>query len=131
MTFLKNDGGWSLTPDPKVKRWYVWLALAYLILAIYGSFVPFHFRWLSGEVALERWRQVLSVGPKIQSRTDVAANVLLFIPLAFLWMGALCVNRSRRFGFLMGLILVPVCFLLSSSIEFAQLYFPRRTSSIS
>src|ERR1700730_14144652 len=118
MTSLKNDETWSSTPDPKVKRWYAWLALAYLVLAIYGSFVPFHFRWLPWEVAMERWRQVLLIGPQIQSRTDVAANVLLFIPLAFLWMGALCVNRSRRFCFSMGFILVPFGFFLSPSVEF-------------
>jgi len=112
-------------------RAYLWLAGIYLMLAVYGSLVPFQFRWLAWDEVLQQSQQLRLAHLRIQSRTDFVANVLLFIPLAFLVMGAVCVDRPPGRAIVAGLILVPLCAALSGGIEFVQIYFPPRTPSAS
>ena len=85
----------SLTP----KRTYITLSLCYLAFVIYGSLIPFQFRSLPIEEAINRFRHLPYLNLGIQSRADFVANILLFIPLSFFLMGvwrARCRSRHRN-----------------------------------
>jgi glycopeptide antibiotics resistance protein len=126
-----NFSAFAMSRGFRPGRWYAGLAVVYLVLVIYGSLVPLHFQRVPWDVALERWRQDPLMPLKIYSLTDFAANVLLFVPLAFLWMGALSIDRPWPMACLAGLIVVVLCAALSSGIEFTQIFFPPRTTSSS
>jgi glycopeptide antibiotics resistance protein len=96
------------------------------LLAIYGSLVPFKYTPVTWDAAFEQWHRVRLVPLTVHSRTDFAANVLLFIPLAFFWMGALCADRPRSSGWLWAILLIPAGAALSAAIEFTQIFFPPR-----
>jgi glycopeptide antibiotics resistance protein len=57
-------------------------------------------------------------------------NVLLFVPLTFLTMGALTCDRSRTIRLIAAPVLVPASACLAASIEFAQTWFANRTVSL-
>lgn len=106
------------------------LALAYLVFVIYGSLVPLHFH---GRPLAEAWQdflhiRYLSLG--IGSRADWVANILLFIPLAFLWLGVLWHRRSFLLRAAAALLVLGAGVGLSVGIEFTQLFFPPRTVSL-
>ena len=63
------------------------------------------------------------------SRADWMANLLLFVPLTFLWMSALGAGGGRLQSVLATLLLIPAATALSLGIEFTQLFFPQRTVS--
>ena len=64
-----------------------------------------------------------------RGRTSLA-NVLLGVPLGFCLLGARRVDRPGRGAAVRaGLVLWPGCVALAAAVEFAQLYFPGRTSS--
>ncbi|OGW61675.1 MAG: hypothetical protein A2V83_02150 [Nitrospirae bacterium RBG_16_64_22] len=104
-------------------------ALAYLLFVIYGSLVPlrFHARPLSEAWSAFLGIRYLSLG--IASRADWVANILLFVPLAFLWLGVLWPGgRTSRIA--ASVLVLFACVGLSAAIEFAQLFFPPRTVSL-
>jgi glycopeptide antibiotics resistance protein len=110
-------------------RHYSWLALGFTAFVIYGSLLPFHFAPMPLGDAFGKFWSVVRAPLMIGSRSDFATNVLLFIPLGYLLMGALTVDRPP-FGRLATSVLVPfACALFSASIEFTQLYFPPRVTS--
>ena len=104
-------------------------ALAYTAFVIYGSLVPLHYRALPWEDAVARFAAIPFLQLGIASRADWVANLLLFIPLTFLWLGVLAAGRGRARTALISLLLIPVAFGLSLGIEFTQLFFPQRTVS--
>lgn len=101
-----------------------------MVLAAYGSLVPLQFTPLSFSAALERFAEIPMPGLEVQSRTDWATNVLLFVPIGFFAVGALCVDRRRRLAVLATVPVAACCAALSATIEFAQLWFPPRTASL-
>ena len=106
-------------------------ASGYLLFVIYGSLVPLHFRPMAMEDALAEFRAMPYLQLGIASRADWVANLLLFIPLAYLWCGALAPrSHSRGKDLLVCLLVVSACVGLSLAIEFTQLFFPPRTVSI-
>lgn len=111
-------------------RGLLWLgALAYSAFVIYGSLVPLHFRALPWDVAVSRFGAIPFLKLGIGSRADWVANLLLFIPLTYVWMGALTAGGGRLRGVLATLALIPAAIALSVGIEFTQLFFPQRTVS--
>lgn len=104
-------------------------ALIYTAFVLYGSLVPLDFHGLSWDEATMRFATIPFLTLGIGSRADWVANLLLFIPLSFLWMGVLAVRASPRRTLLVSLILIPVLIALSIGIEFTQLFFPQRTVS--
>lgn len=106
------------------------MAAAFLALALYGSLVPFHFRALPIGEVIDRFRTINYYQLGIESRSDWVANILLFIPLSFLAMASLCVDRRRGFGPLVAPIVVASCGAASLAIEFTQICFPPRTVSV-
>ncbi|MDP1929303.1 MAG: VanZ family protein [Thiobacillus sp.] len=111
-------------------RGMLWLgALAYSGFVIYGSLVPLDFRALPWNEAVSRFAAIPFLHLGIGSRADWMANLLLFIPLTFLWMGALTAGAGTLRTSLATLALIPAAAALSMGIEFTQLFFPQRTVS--
>ncbi len=105
------------------------LALAYTAFAIYGSLVPLDFRPLPWDQAWTQFQQVPYLNLGIGSRADWVANILLFIPLAFLWLGALWHSNSAIKLLSTTAVLIGAA-LLTTGIEFTQQFFPPRTVSL-
>src|SRR3990172_4664582 len=115
---------------PPRRPHYAVMALGYMALAIYGSLVPFDFRPLALEDAVARFREIRYLPLGLASRSDLVANILLFIPLGYLLMAAWCADR--RWVFCLGAAPVVIAFAagLSVAIEFTQLFFLPRTVSL-
>ncbi len=112
-------------------RGVFWIvALAYTVFVIYGSLVPLDYHAIPLDEALSRFRQIPFLRLGIASRADWVANLLLFIPLTFLWMGALVQGRGAAASIVASLAMVVCAMMLSATIEFTQLYFPQRTVSL-
>ncbi|MDY7009923.1 MAG: VanZ family protein [Planctomycetota bacterium] len=110
-------------------RIYLILLAIYFGLVVYGSLVPLEFRYVSFEQAIRKFREIPYFHVGIQSRSDLVANFLLFVPLTFLAMGALTRENRRRAKLLIALSIAVTTALLSAAVEFAQIYFPARTVS--
>ena len=121
----------SLTPQSHGStRGLLWMAaLVYTAFVIYGSLVPLEYRAIPWNEAVERFGNIRFLNLGIGSRADWMANLLLFIPLTFLWMGAWVAGKKNVLGVFAALALVPLAILFSVAIEFTQLYFPQRTVS--
>ncbi len=104
-------------------------AFLFSIFAVYGSLVPLRYQSLELAEALERFRQVPMLQLSVDSRADWVANLLLFMPLGFLWLGACSLDRPKWLGLLYAIIVVPACTAVSVGLEFTQLWFPPRTVS--
>jgi glycopeptide antibiotics resistance protein len=105
------------------------LAAAVAILIAYGSLYPFVFHdagLLKADVShfLASWRQ------PPESRGDILANLLLYIPLGLT--ATLAFGRSRTLGAVLGTVLAVLAgCALSLSIELAQFYDAGRVSAFS
>jgi len=123
-----------VTAEQNTNRWQKKLlilsAFAYLSFVIYGSLVPLNVRSLSFEEAWSAFVNIPYLELGIGSRADWVANILLFIPLAFLWQGVIWPLRGAFYRFLSALGLWGACILLSILIEFMQVFFPPRTVSL-
>ena len=106
-----------------------WAGLAYLAFVIYGSLVPLHFKPMSLDQAIAQFREVPFLQLGIGSRADWVANLLLFIPLTFLWSGALGYRRGLPARVLVSMFVFCVAVALCLGIEFTQQFFPPRTVS--
>jgi glycopeptide antibiotics resistance protein len=111
-------------------RTHLWLAgLGYLLFVVYGSLVPLDFRPMSLDVAIAAFQEIPWLRLGIGSRADWVANLLLFIPLAFIFTGALSHGRGVLVRLLASLFVLAAAVGLSLGIEFTQLFFPQRTVS--
>jgi VanZ family protein len=100
-----------------------WLLAVIVFLIVFGSLYPFSFS-LEGAGALERLAELPRAGT---TRSDVAANVLLYLPLGtcLAW---LLEPRHGAARAVLGATLTAAA--LSFAIEFAQLYETRRVASL-
>ena len=111
-------------------RSLLWLAaLIYTVFVIYGSLVPLDFHALPWDEAVARFREIPFLKLGMDSRVDWSTNLLLFIPLTYLWMGALSAGANHLRRALLTLMLLPGAAALSVGIEFSQLFFLQRTTS--
>jgi glycopeptide antibiotics resistance protein len=104
--------------------------LIYLAFVIYGSLVPLDFHY---HPFAEAWRVFSAIRYRelgIESRADWVANILLMIPLSFVWLGVIWRRHEPGLQVLSALLILAACIALSVFIEFAQVYFPPRTVSI-
>ena len=111
------------------RGWIVSIAIGYTLFVVYASLVPLEYRGLPLSAAVDRFAAIPYLDLGIRSRADWVANILLFVPLAFLWLGTLWSASSAR------CILATVAVVLSSvvlslAIEFTQIFFPPRTVSL-
>jgi len=100
-----------------------WLLAVIVFLIAFGSLYPFSFS-LAGADVLERLGELPRAGT---TRSDVAANVLLYLPLGtcLAWL------LGARFGAAAAVATATlIAAALSFAIEFAQLYETRRVASL-
>jgi VanZ family protein len=105
-------------------------ALVYLVFVIYGSLVPLLYVPIPLSEAWHKFQQIPYLDLGVQSRADWVANIVLFVPLSFLWTGILSATGGvarRVFG---TAFVLAACVGLSLAIEFTQLFFPQRTVSM-
>lgn len=107
---------------------YGWLTLAFAAFVIYGSLVPLHFHQRSFAEGWHHFRWCMSQPINFDQRSDWLANILLFIPLSFLAIGWLTVDRGRRYWPV--LIILPCCTILSATLELTQCWFPPRNTDV-
>jgi len=99
-------------------------------ISIYGSWVPFHFASKSLFQALADFAQIKLFLPA--SRSDWAANFLLFLPVGFLGTGICQIDRGgpRRYWLLPVLLVTGISCMASVLLEFSQEWFPDRVPSV-
>jgi VanZ family protein len=118
-------------PVAPTRRQYGVATVLFAIFAVYGSLVPFQFRPLPFDEAVFRFSNVRYLQLGIASRADFVANILLFVPFGFLFMGALRLDRRPWLGSLAAAVfVVGAASALSVAIEFTQEFFPPRTVSL-
>lgn len=105
------------------------VAVAYLAFVLYGSFVPIRIAPLSFEEALTAFRHAPWLDLRTGHRSDWVANVLLFVPLACLWLGAVWPARAVA-RVLASVAVFAGSAALAVSIEFTQVFLPSRTVSL-
>jgi len=108
----------------------VYVGLAYLVFVIYGSLVPLEFHARSWDSAWQAFMAIPYLDLGIGSRADWVANILLFIPLAFIWLGILWHPSSMVMRLLASFAILLLAVALDVGIEFTQLFFPPRTVSL-
>lgn len=104
-------------------RLRTWLTIGYVLFIVYASLSPF-----------TGWREqglsffaVLSVPLQLTyTAFDAVLNLLSYLPLGLLLVLVLRARLSTGFSIALG---VGLAVLLSSSMEYAQMYLPSRTSS--
>lgn len=102
------------------------LLLLFSLFIVYGTLLPFNFRFDPAMVEAKLRRSFGAFG-RTASRADVVSNVLLFVPWGFLfaWRAAV---RGRGLGRVTaGAALCGLA--LSAAVEVAQLFLPSRTTS--
>lgn len=102
----------------------------YSVFVVYGSLVPLRFQAVPFDQALENFRSIRYLQLGIASRADWVANILLFIPLGFLWTGVAWPQRHLFWRTVVSVLVLLAACGLSLSIEFVQQYFPPRTVSL-
>jgi glycopeptide antibiotics resistance protein len=115
---------------PLTRRHYAGLSLGLALFIVYGSLLPFNYQPLPWAETLSRFRVVCSAPVRLGSGADWLANVLLVLPLGYLFMGMLAADRSVPLRFLAAALVLPTCLALSVAVEFSQLWFPPRVSSL-
>ncbi len=104
--------------------------LAYAAFVIYGSLVPLDFRYRAFQSAWAAFQHIPYLRLGVASRADWVANILLYVPLAFLAMATIGSGTRTRGGKVFGIVIVATsCIALAIAVEFAQLFFPPRTVS--
>lgn len=110
------------------RRHFLILAIIWTAFVAYGSWVPFDYQSNTLSGALQRFRDLPPISIDIGTRADWAANVLLFIPLTFFWMGALVCDSGIRARMAAGALLIPCASLVSFVVELGQFWFVRNPS---
>lgn len=113
---------------------YSWrlAALGYLGVVVYLTLLPFEFSSTSS--LSDAWAQYLDIrfeaGTR-DSRQQWVANLLMFLPLGFLFSGWWLYRLQRIEARLAGVLLVSaVCLAVTASVEFLQIWIPNRAPSL-
>jgi VanZ family protein len=112
------------------RKIYFIAGLAYLVFVVYGSLVPLDFRPRPLEAALKDFYHIRYLKLGVASRADWVANILLYIPLAYLWLGALTRDGRVFLQAFLSVLVFCFCVGLSVAVEFTQQFFPPRTVSL-
>lgn len=121
--------------NPAIRGSSFLLFASYLLFVIYGSLLPFDYRPVSVPEAVVQFLHIRYLDLGVVSRADWVANILLYIPLAFLaadWAagstGTARHHVSRSFGAIFFAVLL--CIGTAVAIEFTQIFFSPRTVSL-
>jgi VanZ family protein len=108
------------------------LLVLWVLFILYGSFIPFRFTADTGtlreNLAHVRW-SLFKDGRRAFSIPDVVSNVLLFVPLGVLAVGARGTSGPSVAPTVVGAVALAA--VLAAGIEVGQLFAPGRVSSIS
>jgi len=106
------------------RRIATWLLGVIAFLIVFGSLYPFSFAPVDGAGPLDLLDRLSFAGT---TRSDIAANVLLYLPLG----ACLAWLLATKFGGLFAVVAATLAAAaLSSAIEFAQLYETRRVATL-
>jgi glycopeptide antibiotics resistance protein len=105
-------------------------AVAYTLFVVYASLVPLRYQPLEWHAAVIQFRNLFSRPISFDQWADFATNILLFVPLSFFWLGSTRRRGSRRQTLWLLIIVTVCCAFLSAAIEFVQLWFPPRDSTL-
>lgn len=104
--------------------------LAYLVFVVYGSLVPFEYREHTLEQALRKFAAIPWLDLKATSRADWVANLVLYVPLAFLACAVFAGARSALLRHARSLLVLAMCLSVAIGVEFVQIFFAPRTVSL-
>jgi len=112
----------------KPSRYFLfWFAWASLI--VYGSLMPFEIRSHTLAEAIDKFRHIQYLNLGVVSRADWIANILIYIPLAYL--GMMWLNQLRWLPRILALLITTALGLaIAAGVEFTQIFFAPRTVSI-
>ncbi|MER3414787.1 MAG: hypothetical protein C4297_01040 [Gemmataceae bacterium] len=117
--------------DKLVRSWCTWAGLFFLLLAIYGSLIPF---WVESMELSQARRQFLAMPMQdffdLEARGDWMGTVLLYAVVGLLLAGALSGTNSWTARLFAGTIVTSFGWLLALAIEFAQVFCRPRTVSL-
>ncbi|MFH0729391.1 MAG: VanZ family protein [Pseudomonadota bacterium] len=120
----------QITVSFNYRKILIWAGIGYVLFVIYGSLVPLDFRPMSLSKAISSFHNIPYLSLNINARADLAANIILFIPIPFLWMSILSPKAKIVNSAISSLLIFSCCMALSITIEFAQIFFPPRTVSM-
>ncbi len=108
---------------------YAVIAIFAITATLYASLLPFNFQYKSMPDAVNALKNMtyFHLGES-EARGDWLITAVTFWADFFLLSGAFSVDRPNRV--VSSLFLVPTCCLLSTMVEFLQVYFPPRTVSV-
>ena len=110
---------------------YGLIASALTVAAAYGSLVPFGYSPIDFSDALQRFFNAGFLEMDPYWREDLAVNVMLFVPIGYLWLGAIDADRRGRVAtWIAAPIMLVLLGCVSVLIEFSQMWFPRRSPSL-
>lgn len=125
------SGGDSVARPFPQRRHLAAATAAFALFAVYGSLVPWDYAPTSFGEAFAQFRALPFLELRITSRTDWAANLLLFLPIGYCGMAMAVLDRRPRWfrdaAFAIGVWLG--CVVLSLAVEFAQYWFAARVPS--
>ena len=120
----------SRSSNPPRRFHFAVLAMLFTFIAIYGSLVPLEYRPTSLDDAFARFRSIPYLQLNVEARADWVANILLFVPISFLWVAVATVDsRSKLYRAFWVTVILSICLGLSVALEFSQIWFPPRTVS--
>ncbi len=109
----------------RTSRLVVWLLLGVVLLIMYGSLYPFHFKANATHGGF--WQALDQLSWARAGRGDRISNVLLYLPLGF----CLFLSLNRRYRRRISLVLATVLgAILSLAVEIAQIYVSVRVPSL-
>ena len=108
------------------------VAVVYFLFVVYGSLVPLDYKPIPFDQAVNNFQNITYLKLGIESRADWIANILLYIPLPFLALGAVrnILKNSFLAKVVLSLLVLLFCLTTAVAVEFVQQFFPPRTVSL-
>lgn len=105
-------------------------SVSWAVFIVYGSLLPFDFKSIPWGNFSQQFLSLNKSDAAARSITDLLTNIAIFMPVAFFGLGA----ALTRYQFVKKISLVAIflffCMILSLGIEWFQMFFPPRNSSI-
>ncbi len=106
-------------------------AAAFVTFAVWGSLFPFNFSPVPVGVAIQLFLMPWHAGATRWSITDLASNVILFVPIGLFLTAALESRFARSTPrWIAGIVATTLAILLSVALELTQAFLPYRTASV-
>jgi glycopeptide antibiotics resistance protein len=105
-------------------------AAAFVAFAAWGSLYPFDFRIVTARDAFDLFTAPWRAGAATWSITDLASNVILFVPIGLFVAATLESRAGSTSRWIAGVAALALAVLLSVSLEMTQAFLPYRTASL-